>query len=115
MFPKGGGKIALLPEAVIGRPFFPALISVACYQLLQPHLWLAASVATATAVIHATRTQHPPGGATALIALIGDQKIHAHGYRYALVPALSGAVIMLVVALLVNNIPRHRRYTEFWL
>jgi hypothetical protein len=31
-----------------------------------------------------------------------------------IIPAGMGATIMLVVALLVNNIPRSRRYPEFW-
>ncbi len=65
--------------------------------------------------MHATKTLHPPGGATALIAVIGSGKIHALGYLYALIPAGLGAVIMLAVALIVNNIPRSRRYPEFWL
>nr|MDJ0855127.1 HPP family protein [Desulfobacterales bacterium] len=80
-------------------------------------LWLAAPVAVATAIalMHATKTLHPPGGATALIAVIGSPKIHALGYLYAFVPVGAGAVIMLLVALLINNIPPHRRYPEFWL
>jgi CBS-domain-containing membrane protein len=54
------------------------------------------------------------GGATALIAVIGSNKIHSLGYLYAIIPAGLGAVIMLVVALLVNNIPKSRRYPDFW-
>jgi CBS-domain-containing membrane protein len=65
--------------------------------------------------MHATKTLHPPGGATALIAVIGSEKIHALGYLYALMPAGLGAAVMLLVALLVNNIPKSRRYPEFWL
>ena len=51
-----------------------ALIGVLCWKLLQPVPWLAPAVAVATAiaVMHATRTLHPPGGATALIAVIGS-------------------------------------------
>ncbi len=64
--------------------------------------------------MHATKTLHPPGGATALIAVIGSPKIHALGYLYVLVPVGAGAVVMLVVALLVNNISPNRRYPEFW-
>jgi CBS-domain-containing membrane protein len=64
--------------------------------------------------MHATKTLHPPGGATALIAVIGSGKIHALGYLYVIIPAGLGATVMLVVALLVNNIPRSRRYPEFW-
>ncbi len=87
------------------------------HQLLHDTMWLAASVAVATAIaaMHATKTLHPPGGATALIAVIGSQKIHDLGYLYALVPVGLGAAIMLVIALLVNNIPNRRRYPEFWL
>jgi CBS-domain-containing membrane protein len=65
--------------------------------------------------MHATKTLHPPGGATALIAVIGSEKIHNLGYFYAFIPVGGGALIMLIVALLVNNIPKSRRYPEFWL
>ena len=57
---------------------------------------------------------YPPGGATALIAVIGSSRIHALGFWYALVPAGLGAVLMLVIALLVNNLSSNRRYPEFW-
>ena len=80
-------------------------------------MWLAASVAVATAIamMHLTKTLHPPGGATALIAVIGSNKIHALGFLYVLVPVGTGVLVMLSVALLVNNIPKSRRYPKFWL
>jgi len=55
-----------------------------------------------------------PGGATSLIAVIGSQKIHSLGFFHVVMPVGLGALIMLVVALLVNNIPEKRRYPEFW-
>ena len=105
------------PRNLIGGHLISACIGVASYQLLAPHLWLAAAVAVATAIaaMHATKTLHPPGGATALIAVIGSPQIHALGYLYVLVPVGAGALFMLLVALLVNNIPHHRQYPEFWL
>ncbi len=104
------------PRNLLGGHVFSAIIGVTCYQLLNPHMWLAASVAVATAIafMHATKTLHPPGGATAVIAVIGSEKIHNLGYMYVLIPVGLGAVIMLIVALLVNNIPKSRRYPEFW-
>lgn len=104
------------PRNLMGGHVFSAIIGVACYQWLSPNMWLASSVAVATAIafMHATKTLHPPGGATALIAVIGSDKIHDLGYLYAVVPVGLGALIMLVVALLVNNIPKTRRYPEFW-
>lgn len=104
------------PRNLMGGHIFSAVIGVASYQIFGEHMWLASSVAVATAIafMHATKTLHPPGGATALIAVIGSDKIHALGYLYALIPAGLGALIMLIVALLVNNIPKSRRYPEFW-
>jgi CBS-domain-containing membrane protein len=105
------------PRNLIGGHIVSAISGVICYQLLYTHMWVAAAVAVATAIagMHATKTLHPPGGATALIAVIGSQKIHALGYLYVIIPAGLGASVMLVVALLVNNIPETRRYPEFWL
>ncbi|MDP6587570.1 MAG: HPP family protein, partial [Anaerolineales bacterium] len=58
------------PRNLVGGHIVSAIIGVASYQLLSAHMWLAASVAVATAiaVMHITKTLHPPGGATALIA-----------------------------------------------
>jgi len=104
------------PRNLLGGHVISALIGVSLYKLLPSDLWLAASlaVALAIAVMHLTKTLHPPGGATALIAVIGSSKVHDLGYIYVLIPVASGALIMLIVALLVNNIPRTRRYPEFW-
>jgi CBS-domain-containing membrane protein len=105
------------PRNLMGGHVFSAIIGVACYQLFDPYMWLASSAAVATAIafMHATKTLHPPGGATALIAVIGSDKIHDLGYMYAIVPVGLGALIMLVVALIVNNLARSRRYPEFWI
>ncbi len=104
------------PRNFIGGHMVSAVIGVAAYKLLGPNAWLAsaAAVATAIAAMHATKTLHPPGGATALIAVIGSERIHALGYLYVAVPVAAGALVMLVIALLVNNIPKGRQYPHFW-
>lgn len=105
------------PRNLIGGHILSALIGVTAWKLLGSDPWLAQAVAVATAIalMHLTKTLHPPGGATALIAVIGSEEIHAMGYLYVLIPATIGPVVMLIVALLVNNIPATRRYPEFWL
>ena len=105
------------PRNLIGGHIISAFVGVTCYQLLHSHMWLASAVAVATAIalMHATKTLHPPGGATSLIAVIGSEKIHNLGYLYVLVPAGFGALIMLLVALVVNNLAEKRRYPEFWI
>lgn len=105
------------PRNLIGGHFVSAFAGVASWQMFSSEPWFAGAFAVATAIafMHLTRTVHPPGGATALIAVIGGEKIHHLGYSYAFLPVLSGAVIMLAVAMLFNNIVKWRKYPEFWL
>ncbi len=104
------------PRNLIGGHLISAVIGVASYKLFGDIAWFASafSVATAIAAMHWTKTLHPPGGATALIAVIGSQKIHGLGFYYVLVPIGAGALIMLIIALIVNNLCKSRRYPEFW-
>jgi len=105
------------PRNLIGGHLVSALVGVTAWKLLQHTPGLAASVAVATAIaaMHLTRTLHPPGGATALIAVIGSDQIHGLGYAYVIVPATVGPILLLLIALVVNNIPSSRRYPEIWL
>ena len=104
------------PRNLVGGHFLSALVGVSCYFLFPGTPWLASclAVATAIALMHVTKTLHPPGGATALIAVTGGEGIHQLGYLYAFVPCLLGALIMLAIALIVNNIPKAQRYPQFW-
>ena len=105
------------PRNLIGGHIVSGLVGVACYHLFGDMVWLASGLAVAFAMVAmmATKTLHPPGGATALIAVIGGPKIHALGFLYAFVPAGLGAFILVVIALLINNLSRNRRYPEYWL
>jgi len=104
------------PRNLIGGHVLSAIVGVACWKLLHQYPWLAAAlaVATAIAIMHATRTLHPPGGATALIAVIGSREVHDLGFLFVLVPCTLGPLVLLAVALVVNNIPGSRRYPEIW-
>ena len=104
------------PRNLIGGHVLSALVGVTCWQWLgfEPWLAMAVAVSTAIALMHLTRTLHPPGGATALIAVIGSEQVHAMGYLFVVVPALIGPLVLLLVALVVNNIPASRRYPEVW-
>lgn len=105
------------PRNLLGGHILSAVIGVTAFQWLGGETWLAAAAAVSTsiALMHLTSTLHPPGGATALIAVIGGESVHNLGYLYVLMPAALGAGVMLVVALIVNNIPKTRKYPEFWL
>ena len=104
------------PRNLIGGHVLSAIVGVAAYQYLGGQPWLAAAMAVSVsiALMHLTKTLHPPGGATALIAVIGGDSVHNLGYLYAIVPVALGAGVMLTIALIVNNISKDRRYPEFW-
>lgn len=51
-----------------------------------------------------------PAGATALIANIGTDKIKALGYGYTVSPVFTGVSLLVLVAIIINNIPENRQY-----
>lgn len=104
------------PRNLVGGHVVSALIGVACWKMFHayPGVAQALAVATAIALMHVTRTLHPPGGATALIATLGSAEIQKLGFWYVLMPATLGPLVLLVVALAVNNLPKTRRYPEVW-
>jgi CBS-domain-containing membrane protein len=104
------------PRNLIGGHILSALIGVACFKALGG-VWIGAALAVSLAIsaMLMTRTLHPPGGATALLAVIGSKQVHDLGFLYAVLPVGLGVVVLLIVALVVNNLSRHRRYPEYWL
>lgn len=100
------------PRNLIGGHLISAVVGVTIHLLIPNETWLAAALAVSVAIVlmQITKTLHPPGGATALIANIGSEKIKALGYLYVLNPVLSGAVILLLIALFFNNVTKYRKY-----
>ncbi len=100
------------PRNLIGGHFISAIIGVTIFKILPEIIWITAPLAVATSIVamQLTKTLHPPGGATALIAVIGTEKVKAIGYFYAISPVLSGAFILFLVALVFNNMTKHRTY-----
>ncbi|MCK6610472.1 MAG: HPP family protein [Bacteroidia bacterium] len=100
------------PRNLIFGHLISALIGVTIAQFFGGPVWLAAPLAVSLSIIamQYTKSLHPPGGATALIAVSGSAKLKALGYYYVLFPVLSGVLILLVVALLVNNMTPLRQY-----
>ena len=88
-----------------------AVIGVSCY-LLIPNLFVAAASAVGLAItaMYYLRCIHPPGGATALTAVVAGSSVHALGYMYLLTPVLINVVIIFAVAIIFNFIFPWRRY-----
>ena len=102
------------PRNVVGGHLLGALVGVTTARLVgAPELlWLGAALAVSFSIVAmiVTKTLHPPGGATALLAVIGSERIRAMGYAYVLFPVLAGVLILVGIALVVNNIPPRRCY-----
>lgn len=100
------------PRNLIGGHVVSALVGVSVATFLPNIIWLTAPLAVAFSIVfmQITRTLHPPGGATALIAVSGGTKIASLGYWYVLSPVFTGALILFLVALLFNNVTKNRHY-----
>jgi CBS-domain-containing membrane protein len=74
--------------------------------------WSVGAVATALALMMATRTIHSPAGATPIIIFLEDAK-----WNFVLTPVLAGCAVLFAVALLANNTGAWRdakRYPLRW-
>ncbi len=99
------------PWPLIGGNVISAVIGVSCALFIDNH-FVAGPVAVSLAIfaMHYLRCLHPPGGATALVAVVGGPAVHALGYQFVLTPVMLNVAIMLAVAVAVNYPFPWRRY-----
>jgi CBS domain-containing membrane protein len=99
------------PWPLLAGHVVSALVGVTCYKFI-PDVLLASvsAVALAILVMQLLRCVHPPGGAAAMVAVLGGPAIHELGYAYVLAPVGVNAAVILLCALLVNNAIPGRRY-----
>lgn len=100
------------PRNLIGGHLISAFIGVTVNKLVPDIVWITAPLAVSLSIIfmQITKTLHPPGGATALIAVTGSAQIKGLGYMYVISPVLVGVLILFVIALIFNNITSSRSY-----
>ena len=100
------------PRNLVGGHLISAIVGVTVQKLLPDLLWIAAPLAVSLSIVmmQITKTLHPPGGATALIAVTGSPAILKLGYWYVVTPVLLGSLILLAVALIFNNMTENRQY-----
>ena len=99
------------PWPLIGGNLISAVIGVSCYKFI-PDTFVAAGLAVGLAIgaMHIFRCVHPPGGATALAAVIGGPAINAMGYQFVINPILLNVFVLFVVAVVFNSVFPWRRY-----
>lgn len=115
--PMGASAVLLfaLPSSPLAQPWsvlvgnmMSAGVGVSCFLLITNiHMAAAISVAAAIAFMFLTRSLHPPGGAIALYAVLGGPDIHALGFNYMLAPVGVNSLVLILSAIIFNNLTRH--------
>jgi CBS domain-containing membrane protein len=97
------------PWSVIGGNTISALVGVACAKAIGNPL-LAAPLAGSLAILvmFLLRCLHPPSGAVALTTVLGGPAVHAAGFGFAFVPVCLNSTLIVLVALLFNNLTGRR-------
>lgn len=98
------------PRNILGGHFFSSLIGLICLTLFGATWWsVAIAVGTAIAVMMITRTTHPPAGSNPVIIYLTKPV-----WSFLLFPTVFGAIVLIIVALLYNNLSRESRYPKYW-
>jgi len=98
------------PRNVVLGHVISSLIGLGCMQLFGAEWWSGAiAVGTAIAVMMLTRTVHPPAGSNPVIVFLGHPS-----WGFLLFPTLLGAVLIVLVALIYNNLSREARWPKYW-
>lgn len=99
------------PWPFAGGQLISAGIGIACASLIpEPAFAAAAAVALAVMTMYLTHSLHPPGGAVALVPILGDASIHQLHYQFLLTPVAINVAVMLLAALTIHNLPGGQRY-----
>jgi CBS-domain-containing membrane protein len=103
------------PWHLVGGHLISALIGVTCARYVEPALFAAAlAVGIAIGAMYYLQCIHPPGGATALTAVVGGSAVQDLGYHFVLTPVLLNVAVILVTAIAVNALFPWRRYPAAW-
>lgn len=99
------------PWPLIGGNLISALAGWGCNQLIHdPILAAGCAVGLAIFLMYYLHCLHPPGAATALILILSSAQLHAMDWHWAVYIVTANIVIMLLLALLFNNLMPGRHY-----
>jgi len=99
------------PRNVLLGHLIGSACGLACAQWLPGHWWAPAlAVGAAIGLMKATRTVHPPAVSNPLLVFALKP-----GWLFLLFPSLTGAVILVLVALVYHNLRRATPWPKYWL
>jgi len=99
------------PWNVTGGHVVSAFFGVLAHATIKdPFIAGAAAVGLSITAMHYLNCLHPPGGATALVAVIGGSSVDSFGFTYVFFPVGLSAVMMVLIAIAFNYLFAWRRY-----
>lgn len=101
-----------LPHSLVSKPWHlvgghlvSALVGVTCQKLIANPIFASSlAIAIAMLLMHYLRCIHPPGGATAVTAVIGGEQVEALGYAFVILPVFFNTIILLSIAMAVASL-----------
>jgi CBS domain-containing membrane protein len=98
------------PWPLVGGHLISAFIGITCAKFV-PDVWVATALAVSLSILamHLTHSLHPPGGAIAMLSVLGSSHGVAQDYSFVIAPVGFNAVLILAMAIAVNNL-MGRRY-----
>ena len=106
------------PRNVIGGQVISAIVGCVFRVVFgvggETFVAIALSVAVTTLLMQMTNTMHAPAGATAIIAITTTTPLPWAGFQFVLMPVLSGSIILVIIAVLINNLLPRRHYPCRW-
>ena len=99
------------PWPLLGGNMLSGVIGVAAVIWIPDPIWAAAcAIGLSIFAMHILSCLHPPGAATAMGMVLGGDLIRQHGWEWAIGNLLVNTLLMLLLALVINNLMRGRRY-----
>ncbi|MGL4454163.1 MAG: HPP family protein [Sarcina sp.] len=99
------------PRNVIGGHLISSFIGIIIYKFMgNTPISIGLGVGLAIAIMILTKTTHPPAGADPIVAIMAGSS-----FGFLFKPVLLGAIIIVVIGLLINNISKIRKYPTFWI
>lgn len=106
------------PRNVVGGQVISAIVGCTVRLIFGTHgetfVAVTLSVCLTLLIMQLTKTMHAPAGATTVIAITASTSFPWAGYQFVLLPVLSSSVILVCIAVVVNNLVPNRHYPCFW-
>ncbi|AFY72444.1 CBS-domain-containing membrane protein [Synechococcus sp. PCC 7502] len=99
------------PRNVLGGNLIAALVSLIILNIWGSSPWtMGLAVSIAIAIMQFTNTLHPPSGAVALVVMMTKPN-----WQFLVTPTLEGSMILVLCAVIFNNLSEERTYPKHWL